>query len=171
MEIVLKMSGGLLRMGVMKKKSGFTVVELLVVLAVFSIFAAISVPNFMSWIPKYRLKSAARDLYSNLQLAKMTAVKSNQDCSVTYSTDPDQYVISGPLSKTVVLEDYGSGVNFHGPGSETFATATITFNSRGTSNAGYAYLSNSGNTAYFKVGPLSSGVIKLQKWVGGTSWE
>jgi type IV fimbrial biogenesis protein FimT len=158
-------------MGVMKKKSGFTVVELLVVLAVLAIFFAIGVPNFMSWIPKYRLKSAARDLYSNMQLAKMTAVKSNTNCSITYSTDPDQYVLSGALSKTVVLGDYGSGVNFDGPANETFAVATITFNSRGTSNAGYAYLSNSGNTTYYKIGPLSSGVIKLQKWVGGSSWE
>ena len=155
----------------MKKKSGFTVVELLVVFAVFSIFLAIGVPNFMSWIPKYRLKSAVRDLYSNMQLAKMTAVKSNQNCTVTYSTDPDQYVLSGASSKTVVLGDYGSGVNFDGPGNETFASTTITFNSRGTSNAGYAYLSNTGNTQYFRVGPLTSGVIKLQKWVGGSSWE
>jgi len=155
----------------MKQKSGFTLIELLVVLAVLAIFFAIGVPNFMSWIPKYRLKSATRDLYSNMQLAKMTAVKSNQDCTITYSTDPDQYVLSGALSKTVVLGDYGSGVNFDGPASETFAAATITFNSRGTGNAGYAYLSNSGHTAYYKVGPLSSGVIKLQKWVGGSSWE
>jgi type IV fimbrial biogenesis protein FimT len=158
-------------MGVMKKKSGFTVVELVVVLAVLSIFVAIGVPNFMSWIPKYRLKSAVRDLYSNMQLAKMTAVKSNVDCTITYSTDPDQYVLSGALSKTVVLGDYGSGVNFNGPANETFAATTITFNSRGTSNAGYAYLSNSGNTQYFRVSPLTSGVIKLQKWVGGSSWE
>jgi len=158
-------------MEVMKQKSGFTLVELLVVLAVLAIFFAIGVPNFMNWLPKYRLKSAARDLYSNMQLAKMTAVKSNTNCSITYSTDPDQYVLSGALSKTVVLGDYGSGVNFNGPASETFAVATITFNSRGTSNAGYAYLSNSGNTAFYKIGPLSSGVIKLQKWVGGSSWE
>jgi type IV fimbrial biogenesis protein FimT len=158
-------------MRIVKKNSGFTLIELMVVIVVIGIFIAIGVPNFMSWLPKYRLKSAVRDLYSNMQLAKMTAVKSNQNCTVTYSTDPDQYVLSGALSKTVVLGDYGSGINFNGPGSETFAVATITFNSRGTSNAGYAYLSNSGNTAYYKVGPLSSGVIKLQKWVGGSSWE
>jgi prepilin-type N-terminal cleavage/methylation domain-containing protein len=158
-------------MRIVKKNSGFTLIELLVVIVVIGIFVAIGVPNFMSWLPKYRLKSAARDLYSNMQLAKMTAVKSNTNCSITYSTDPDQYVLSGALSKTVALGDYGSGVNFKGPGNETFAVATITFNSRGTSNAGYAYLSNSGNTAYYKIGPLSSGVIKLQKWVGGTSWE
>ena len=158
-------------MRIVKKNSGFTLIELLVVIVVVGIFVAIGVPNFMSWLPKYRLKSAVRDLYSNMQLAKMTAVKSNQDCTVTYSTDPDQYVLSGALSKTVVLEDYGSGINFNGPGNETFAVTTITFNSRGTSNAGYAYLSNSGNTGYFRVSPLSSGVIKLQKWVGGSSWE
>jgi len=158
-------------MRIVKKNSGFTLIELLVVIVVVGIFVAIGVPNFMSWLPKYRLKSAVRDLYSNMQLAKMTAVKSNQNCTVTYSTDPDQYVLGGALSKTVVLEDYGSGVNFNGPGNETFAVTTITFNSRGTSNSGYAYLSNSGNTAYYKVGPLSSGVIKLQKWVGGSSWE
>ena len=158
-------------MRIVKKNSGFTLIELLVVIVVVGIFVAIGVPNFMSWLPKYRLKSAVRDLYSNMQLAKMTAVKSNQNCTVTYSTDPDQYVLSGALNKTVVLEDYGSGVNFNGPGNETFAVTTITFNSRGTSNSGYAYLSNSGNTAYYKVGPLSSGVIKLQKWVGGSSWE
>jgi len=158
-------------MRIVKKNSGFTLIELMVVIVVIGILVAIGVPNFMSWLPKYRLKSAVRDLYSNMQLAKMTAVKSNQNCTVTYSTDPDQYVLGGALSKTVVLEDYGSGVNFNGPGNETFAVTTITFNSRGTSNSGYAYLSNSGNTAYYKVGPLSSGVIKLQKWVGGSSWE
>jgi type IV fimbrial biogenesis protein FimT len=158
-------------MRIVKKNSGFTLIELLVVIVVIGIFVAIGVPNFMSWLPKYRLKSAVRDLYSNMQLAKMTAVKSNQNCIVTYSTDPDQYVLSGALSKTVVLGDYGSGVNFNGPDNETFAVTTITFNSRGTSNAGYAYLSNSGNTGYFRVSPLTSGVIKLQKWVGGSSWE
>jgi type IV fimbrial biogenesis protein FimT len=158
-------------MRIVKKNSGFTLIELMLVIVVIGIFIAIGVPNFMNWLPKYRLKSAVRDLYSNMQLAKMTAVKSNQNCTVTYSTDPDQYVLSGALSKTVVLGDYGSGINFNGPGSETFAVATITFNSRGTSNAGYAYLSNSGNTGYFRVSPLSSGVIKLQKWVGGSSWE
>ena len=138
-------------MRIVKKNSGFTLIELMVVIVVIGIFVAIGLPNFMSWLPKYRLKSAVRDLYSNMQLAKMAAIKSNVNCSVTYSTDPDQYVISGALSKTVVLGDYGSGVNFDGPGNETFATTTITFNSRGTSNAGYAYLSNSGNTAYYKI--------------------
>ena len=154
----------------MRKRSGFTIIELIIVIAILGILTAVGVPNFLSWLPKYRLKSAARDLYSNMQLAKMAAIKANGNCSVTYSSNPDQYTVS-LLNKTVVLGDYGSGVNFDGPNNETFAVTTITFNSRGTSNQGYAYLSNSGNTAYYKVGPLVSGVIKLQKYAGGTLWE
>ena len=153
----------------MRKKSGFTLTELVIVIVVLGILTAVGVPNFLSWLPKYRLKSAARDLYSNMQLAKMAAIRANGNCSVTYSSSPDQYTVS-LLNKTVVLGDYGSGVKFDGPNKKAFAVATITFNSRGTSNAGYAYLSNSGNTDYYRVGPLTSGAIKLQKW-GGGSWK
>ena len=153
----------------MRKKSGFTLTELVIVIVVLGILTAVGVPNFLSWLPKYRLRSAARDLYSNMQLAKMAAIRANGNCSVTYSSNPDQYTVS-LLNKTVVLGDYGSGVKFDGPNKKAFAVATITFNSRGTSNAGYAYLSNSGNTDYYRVGPLTSGAIKLQKW-GGGSWK
>ncbi|MBW2327070.1 MAG: prepilin-type N-terminal cleavage/methylation domain-containing protein, partial [Deltaproteobacteria bacterium] len=45
-------------MRIVKKNSGFTLIELLVVIVVVGIFVAIGVPNFMSWLPKYRLKSA-----------------------------------------------------------------------------------------------------------------
>lgn len=145
-------------------------IQLAVVIFLLAIMAAVGVPNFLNWLPKYRLKTAAQDLYSNLQLAKMAAVKTNGNCRIMYRKDPDQYSVS-LLNRTVVLEDYGSGVNFHGPNNETFARAVITFNSRGTSNSGYAYLSNSKNTGYYRVGPLTSGVIKLQKWVGGSSWK
>jgi prepilin-type N-terminal cleavage/methylation domain-containing protein len=154
----------------MQKRSGFTLIELTVVIALLAILTAVGVPNFMSWLPKYRLKSAARDLYSNLHLAKMTAIRANKDCSVNYYKNPDRYTVDR-LNKTIRISDYKSGITFHGPNNETFAVPTITFNSRGTSNSGYAYLSNSGKTTYYRVGPLTSGAIKLQKWGGGTSWK
>jgi Tfp pilus assembly protein FimT len=154
----------------MQKRSGFTLIQLTIVIALLAILIAVGVPNFLNWLPKYRLKSAARDLYSNLQLAKMTAIKANKDCRVNYYKNSDRYMIN-LLNKTIKLSDYKGGISFCGPNNQTFATAAITFNSRGTSNSGYAYLSNSGKTAYYRVGPLTSGAIKLQKWVGGTSWK
>jgi len=171
MEIVYNkedLRGGIVR--IMKKASGFTFVQLCVVIALIGILAAIGIPSYLTYLPKYRLKSAARDLYSNLQLAKMAAIKANENCRVTYSTGPDRYTAT-LLNKTVILGDYGSGIEFNGPNSQTFARSTITFNSRGTSNSGYAYLSNSSHTEYYRVGPLTSGVIKLQQWAGGSLWK
>ena len=154
----------------MQKRSGFTLIELTVVIVLLTILTAVCVPNFLSWLPKYRLKRAARDLYSNLHLAKMSAIRANKDCILRYYKNPDRYTVD-LLNKTIRLSDYKSGITFCGPNNQKFAVPTLTFNSRGTSNSGYAYLSNSGNTAYYRVGPLTSGVIKLQKWGGGTSWK
>ena len=154
----------------MQKRSGFTLIELSIVIVLLTILAGVGVPNFLSWLPKYRLKRAARDLSSNLHLAKMSAIKANKDCRVNYYKNPDRYTVD-LLKKTIRLSDYKSGITFCGPKNQTFAVPTLTFNSRGTSNSGYAYLSNSGNTAYYRVGPLTSGAIKLQKWSGGTSWK
>jgi Tfp pilus assembly protein FimT len=154
----------------MQKKSGFTLVQLVLVMVLLAIATASGVSSFLSWLPKYRLKSAARDLYSNLQLAKMSAVRANTKCKVQYFKNPDRYSVD-LLNKTIRLSDYGSGIRFQGPTGQTFAVPAITFNSRGTSNSGYAYLTNSGNTAYYRVGPLTSGAVKLQRWSGGTSWK
>jgi prepilin-type N-terminal cleavage/methylation domain-containing protein len=151
------------------KKNGFTLIELLVAFVILGIVTAIAIPGFARWYPRYRLKSASRELYANLQLARLEAVKRNGNCSITYSTAPDQYTFDC-IAKTVTLSDYGSGVCFQGPGGETFATATITFNSRGLSNQGYAYLSNQDNTAFYRIGPLSSGVIRFHQWTGA-AWE
>ncbi len=152
-----------------KRESGFTMIELLITMVILAILAGFAIPVFSSWLPGHRLKSAARDVFSNLQLAKLEAIKRNQDCDMDFSAG--QYSIPC-LSKTVVFSDYGNGVTYQGPGGEA-SVPTITFNSRGLSpdNNGYVYLSNDRNSAYYKVGvPSASGVVQLQKWNGG-AWE
>jgi hypothetical protein len=100
----------------------------------------------------------------------MAAIKGNGNCSITYSQTPDSYFVSG-FSRTVVLADYGSGVKFQGPQGQTFSVPTITFNSRGRCNAGYAYLTDEKNSAYYRVGPSwSTGVIRFEEYRSG-SWE
>ena len=177
----------------MRKKSGFTVIELIIVIAVLGILTAVGVPNFLSWLPKYRLKSAARDLYSNMQLAKLSAIKNNADWAIVFNLATDQYQVcsdQGPdnswgggdniVIKTVVLNNYGSGVAYgHGNagsaigstfGDEiTFANNIAVMNSRGTGNAGYVYLENSSTATSYGIGARSSGVIILRRW-NGANW-
>ena len=153
-----------------KNISGFTKLELLTVSCIMGVMAAIGAPSVSSMVPRYHLRSAARDLCSNMHLAKMTAIRENKKCRLTYSLNPDQYSIDC-LNKTVVLSDYGKKIRFQGPGGKTFNKKfTLTFNSRGFSDQLYAYLSNGTDTAFYRVGPLWSGVIKLRKW-NGKDWE
>mgnify|MGYP001210699674 CR=1 FL=1 len=152
-----------------RNRSGFTLMEVMVTSIILILFGAIVFNGFKTAVPAYRLKAAARELYSNLHRTKMIAIKNNTKCTVSYSTDPDQYYLSG-VTKTVTLRDYGGGIRFLGPQGQTFSVSTITFNSRGTCNAGYAYLTDEKNSAFYRVGPWSTGIIQLQTYASG-DWD
>jgi len=74
---------------------GFTLIELLVVIAMLAVLGLIAIPAFSAWMPEYRLKQAARELYSNLQRAKMGAVRANEPWGVWFdnSVTPGRYLI------------------------------------------------------------------------------
>jgi prepilin-type N-terminal cleavage/methylation domain-containing protein len=84
----------------MLRKEGFTLIELLVTIIILVILASIAIPAFSRWYPNYKLRGAATDLYSNLQWAKLEAVKENADCAVVFNAGAGTYqVISGGADK------------------------------------------------------------------------
>ena len=73
------------------KKGGFTLVELMGILVVMGILASVAIPGFSRWMPGYRLKGAARDLYSDMQLAKMEAARNNAECALIFDQANNSY--------------------------------------------------------------------------------
>ena len=58
---------------------GFSLVELLVIIAIIAIIAGISLPNLLSMRAKSSVRADARDVHSTLRLAQTLAVKEGID--------------------------------------------------------------------------------------------
>ena len=56
---------------------GFSLVELVVAIAIFSMLTAIGVPAFASWIGNYKIKGTAESIQAGLNLARGEAVRRN----------------------------------------------------------------------------------------------
>jgi len=77
----------------MRKQSGFTLYELLIVIAIIAVLSAIAIPNFIKWLPKYRLGRAARSLLSAMQYSRLMAVKENVNILVNFDPGTNHYRI------------------------------------------------------------------------------
>ena len=98
----------------MRNNSGFTLIELAVIIAIIGVLAGIAVPSFVGWLPKYRLISSADDIQSLVQNARLRAVKENAHVAVLF--DPDNDGLDGDYLAFVDTEfrlEYGCG---RGPG-------------------------------------------------------
>jgi len=70
-----------------RRAAGFTVMELIIVMAILGILAAIAVPNMIGQMPKYRLKGAARQVMGDVMWARMEAVSQKNEFRVFFIND------------------------------------------------------------------------------------
>ncbi|MBN1102583.1 MAG: GspH/FimT family pseudopilin [Deltaproteobacteria bacterium] len=151
--------------------AGFTIIEVLVTCVIIAVMGSITIAGFAVWLPGYRLKGAVREMYSNLNQAKIQAIKQHGRVDVTFSTSPShRYTVPGQ-SEPIILADRWSGVLFAGESGQTFGPpSTITFDSRGRSNQTgnwFVYLSNDKNSAYYRLRVQPAGLVTIEKYDGG----
>jgi len=132
----------------LKNRKGFTLTEVAVTLGVFGVMTAISVPSYLSWVPRHRLQTSVRQIYDDINLAKIRAVKDNSVAVVIFYPASNDYDIfldaSSPLNwaydgatdtyirQRAKLED---GVSITGT---TLPAHTCGFNNRGMLPTGAA---------------------------------
>lgn len=69
-----------------RRQSGYSLVELLVVVAIIGIVSLVSVPNFISMARSGRLKTSLRDFASTMRTARERAVTSYRQVRISFPT-------------------------------------------------------------------------------------
>jgi len=65
-------------------QTGFTFIEIMIVIAIIGIGSAIAVPAYVQWTVRYELRQAIVDLASNLTMARMAARNRNTTMTATF---------------------------------------------------------------------------------------
>lgn len=134
---------------------GFTLMEMMIVVAIIGALSAIAIPNYLDWNRKYKLKDAVALVHGNMGMARMNAINQNVVATVTVTqasaTAPVTVAFTGVSGlSTLTLDSAVSLTNATGAtvGSGVSSPQSIQFNSMGlwvnSGNANNLCISNTG---------------------------
>ena len=104
-----------------KSVAGFTMLELMITLAVAGVLAAVAIPNMRDFIRNNRLTAGVNDMLRSTQIARSEAIKRQAVVAVCASADPfaDPGALAcsnGAFSGWFVFQDTNSNWAFDDPG-------------------------------------------------------
>ena len=76
-------------------KRGFSLLELLAIIAIFGTLAAVAIPTMSSWFGKNENKEIARDILSGLRQARSIAVSQNKTVTAVFNTGTHELTYDG----------------------------------------------------------------------------
>ena len=139
----------------LKDRSGFSFIELFMVMALIGSLIALAVPSFTSSIPYFKLRGSARRLTSHLRLARQVAVDQRTTTRVEFVTGSspsyklfsslsDTTYIESPLTHRRIYVDFESESGLKGVAIDSVKTPSglnkIYFRSLGDASGGTIYL-------------------------------
>jgi len=128
-------------------RRGFSLIELIIVIAVLGIVATIAAYAFQGYVNNTNLRTAARDMASDIANTKQKAVSEGLTYRITISTGGNSYTITrvnadGTTTDmgTKIPTAFGANLTIN---STNYTGNIITFQPRGTTSAGNVVLGNS----------------------------
>jgi len=146
----------------MQKNTGFTTIELMIVLGIMAVMTSIGALSYLSMRPAMRLSGASRQMMGDLMMTRMKAVNENNDFKVFFldsrqyqildDDDGDGTVDAGEWSTTKDIQDDYPGITFS-------ATSDPIFFSRGSASGTTITLSNTTGSKIVAIG--TTGSVKI----------
>lgn len=147
--------------------AGFTMMELMVVMAIMSILVMSIAPSLMNFMYRIRLRGAVQDIYFTLQQVRMNAIRSGGRWAVDLETSACKVMDCGDndctttadnrIVKIIDLTKY-NGVNI----TNNFSGNRVVFNAIGTSSAGTISARHLQEGGTLSIIVASSGRIRVQ---------
>jgi prepilin-type N-terminal cleavage/methylation domain-containing protein len=151
-----------------QKVKGFTLIELMIVVAIIGIVAGMGTLVVVSTLPSYNLTRAARDMVSDFRKARSMAIKFNRSVEIEFNVDEDSYTVDKTgINKQVSVSEVYGGIKFGYPGRSTkvtFPGNKFFFNTTGLTPGlvppVYAYLQNRKQQGYrIGISSLAANVV------------
>ncbi len=162
---------------------GFSLIELMVTLGIGAILAAVAIPDYSMMVLRRQVDAEAQKLYMQLQVARITAIKNNNNVRVTFSIVNNQYTVHDDTNsngnvdgaetvKVIALIPrvsfgfFGGIVDPNGNAAQSAVDLAgggtiLTFNSRGAaSDSGLVYLNPTSEIGQSNLLLRSIGVIQ-----------
>ena len=116
-------------------QAGFTLIEVMIVVAIVGISVGLALPDFLRWHVQTQLREATSEIATKLTLARMAGMNRNRSVDVTVQVVGTAVHISAVVSSTgvVVVSDTSFPQNVT---SVVGSPVTVSFSSMGTRTSG-----------------------------------
>lgn len=139
------------------KLSGFSLIELLISIAIMTILLSLATPGFQTWLQNAQIRNAAESIQNGLQRARAEAVGRNTDVEFVLSAGSSWVVqvAGGAVIESRSSNEGSKDVSLTALDADSAPATTVTFNNLGSVKA-----ANADTSAPFMRVDLDSAVLE-----------
>ena len=132
--------------------NGFTLIEMMIVIAIISMLSIATVPSYLGSNPDRRLRAASRELYAGFKEASSQALNRSENITITFNLAAESFSITDSTNTQITNHIFSPFIDIYSV-TAGGGGISITYNSRGMAQSGKVKLQyQQDNNAAIKMG-------------------